>query len=58
VDLDCILSQTLVVKGVAVFREIDVLKRTDNEADVLRQDKRVTGKARRLSCRIGRVEDL
>jgi hypothetical protein len=58
VDLDCILSQTLIVKGISVFGEIDVLEGADNEANVLGQDGRVTGEARGFSRRVGGVEDL
>jgi hypothetical protein len=58
VDLDCVLSQTLIVKGIAVLGEIDVLEGTDDEADVLREDGCVTGEARCLPRIVGGVENL
>jgi hypothetical protein len=58
VDFDCILSETLIVQGITVFGEIDVLEGTDNKADVLREDGCVTGEACRLPRRVGGVENL
>lgn len=57
-NLDRVFTQTFVIESIAVFGEIDVLEGPDDEADVLREDGRVAGKARRLSCRVGRVENL
>jgi hypothetical protein len=58
VNLDGILSQSFVIEGIAVFGEIDVLERADDEADVLWQDGCIAGEARCFSCRVGGVKDL
>ena len=57
-DLDRILPQALVVQGITVFREIDVLKGTDDETNVLWKDRSVAGETGSFACRICGIEDL
>jgi hypothetical protein len=58
VDLDSILSQAFVIERVTVFGEVNMLKGSNDKANVLWKDRSVTGEARSLSCRVGRIEDL
>ena len=58
VHLDSVLAQTFVIEGIAIFGEVDVFKGSDNKADMLRKDRSVTGKARSLSRRVSRIENL
>jgi len=58
VNFDGILSQALVIKCVAIFREIDMFKGTDYEADMLGEDEGIARKAGCLSRRVGGIENL
>ena len=58
VNLDGILAQAFVVKGVSVFGEVDMFKGSDNKTNVLWKDGCVAGETRSFSCRIGRIENL
>lgn len=56
--LDSILAQAFVIKGIAVFREVDMFKGTDDKADVLWKDGGIAREAGSLSRRVSRIEDL